>query len=96
MQQGVSFTRLCSLHFAQLLKIIDIDALIDSLLHHGGHDITMKFPKEFSSCIHILADHNVRIVVDDHTVDVVICANGQTAVALVEAKTRKTVKRHCL
>lgn len=89
MQQGVSFTGLCSLHFAQLLEIIDVDALIDSLLHHCGHDITMEFTKEFSSCIHILADHNVRIVVDDHAVDVVICANGQTLVALVVGQRKK-------
>lgn len=82
MEQGVSIAGLGGLHFAQLLEVIDIDALKDSFLHHCGHDIPMKFSKEFSSCVHILADHNVRIVVNYYTVDVVIRANGKTVVAL--------------
>lgn len=92
-KQGVSIAGLCGLHFAQLLEVIDIDALKDSLLHHSGHDVPMKFSKEFSCCIHILTDNNVRIVVNDHAVDVVIRANGQTVVALCRGAKITNIRR---
>lgn len=43
----------------------------------------MELAKEFSRRIYVLANDNVRIVIDDTTVDVIIGADGQTIVALL-------------
>lgn len=84
MQQAVGITVRLGLLLALLLVIVDIDAQEDALLHHCRHHVAVELAKELAGGVHVLANHNVSIVVNDHTVHVVIRADGQASVALFE------------
>jgi len=82
MQQTVPIATRLWLLLALLLVIVDLYAEKDAPFHHRSHNNAVEFAKEFASGVDILSNYDIRIIVNHHTIHVVISADGQAMVAL--------------
>lgn len=64
------------------LIVVDFDAQEDAPFHHSGHDIAVEFAEKFAGGVDVLANYDVRVVVDYHAVHVIIRTDGHATVAL--------------
>lgn len=77
------------------LVVVDFDAQKDAPFHHRGHDIAVELAEKFTGGVDVLTNYDVRVIVDDHTVHVIICTDGHATVAL-EGNLNIIARKHVL